>query len=369
MAGTGDRFRRAGYREPKPLIVVDGRPIIEHVVRMFPEGTRFTFLCHAEHLADSPMRDALHRTAGESCTIVAIEPHTRGPVHTVLCGAEQISDADEVIVNYCDFSAYWDYAGVLDEIRRTGCQGALTAYRGFHPHSLGPNYYAYIREQNGEMLEVKEKACFTSNRMEEFASTGTYYFASGAMMKRYFRELVGLGVAVNDEYYVSMVFNLLVRDRLRVRVYEVEHFLQWGTPEDLEEYRYWSDACDRSAFASWRSASPIRRQDPVWTNVTGILPMAGTGARYRAAGYVTPKPFIDVSGQPMVSRVVRTLPAVGHWVVLCRAELQKTAQVTLADLAGSLTVVTLEEATDGQAMARRAPVCWRNRTSRVTNPF
>ena len=36
MSGFGERFRRAGYQMPKPLIEVDGKPIIEHVVNMFP---------------------------------------------------------------------------------------------------------------------------------------------------------------------------------------------------------------------------------------------------------------------------------------------------------------------------------------------
>ena len=33
MSGLGSRFQAAGYTEPKPLIKVDGKPIIEHVVK------------------------------------------------------------------------------------------------------------------------------------------------------------------------------------------------------------------------------------------------------------------------------------------------------------------------------------------------
>lgn len=39
-----------------------------------------------------------------------------------------------------------------------------------------------------------------------------------------------------------------------------------------------------------------------------IVPMAGLGQRFAAAGYLTPKPLIEVSGVPMVVRVVRDLP-------------------------------------------------------------
>ena len=35
MSGFGERFRAAGYAVPKPLIEVDGKTIIQHVVEMF----------------------------------------------------------------------------------------------------------------------------------------------------------------------------------------------------------------------------------------------------------------------------------------------------------------------------------------------
>ena len=35
MSGIGKRFIDEGYEDPKPLISVDGSPIIEHVVKLF----------------------------------------------------------------------------------------------------------------------------------------------------------------------------------------------------------------------------------------------------------------------------------------------------------------------------------------------
>ena len=46
MSGFGERFRRAGYTVPKPLIKIDGKPIIEHVIDMFPGETNFIFICN-----------------------------------------------------------------------------------------------------------------------------------------------------------------------------------------------------------------------------------------------------------------------------------------------------------------------------------
>ena len=86
------------------------------------------------------------------------------------------------------------------------------------------------------MLEIKEKEPFTANRMQEYASMGTYYFKKGAFVKKYFLELMDKEIDLKGEYYVSLVYNLLVEDTLKVSIYDVQHMLQWGTPEDVEEY-------------------------------------------------------------------------------------------------------------------------------------
>ena len=51
MSGSGERFKRAGYQLPKPLIEVEGKPIIAHVIDLFPGEKDFLFICDAEQLA------------------------------------------------------------------------------------------------------------------------------------------------------------------------------------------------------------------------------------------------------------------------------------------------------------------------------
>ncbi len=91
------------------------------------------------------------------------------------------------------------------------------------------------------MLEISEKHSFTENKMDSFHSSGTYHFRNGAYIKKYFRMLIDRDININGEYYVSTVYQLLKEDGLNVHIYDLEHFMQWGTPEDMEEYTYWSD--------------------------------------------------------------------------------------------------------------------------------
>ena len=124
----------------------------------------------------------------------------------------------------------------------SGCAGAIPCYIGFHPHLLGPNLYASCKtDANKQLIEIREKYSWTEDKMQSYQSDGTYYFKSGKLVKQYFQALMDKNISLNDEYYVSLVYNLLVQDGLPVNIFEVEKFCQWGTPEDLEEFNYWLD--------------------------------------------------------------------------------------------------------------------------------
>ena len=60
MSGLGKRFIDANYKKPKPLIIVDNKPIIEHVVNLFNKETdHFSFICNSKHLNETRMKDIL----------------------------------------------------------------------------------------------------------------------------------------------------------------------------------------------------------------------------------------------------------------------------------------------------------------------
>ncbi len=343
MSGSGERFKRAGYALPKPLIEVEGRPIIAHVLDLFPGEQDVLFICNRVHLEapEFDMAETLRRCC-PSAEIVAIEPHRLGPVHAVAQVFDRLDADQPTIVNYCDFACTWDWGHFKRFVAEAGCDGAIPAYRGFHPHSLGPGRYAYMRERGGWLLDIREKQPFTADPMAEYASSGTYYFASGRAVRHYFAETMRRGLEVGGEHYVSLAYKPMLEDGLSVAVYELQHFAQWGTPEDLAEYEGWS-----RAFA--RLAAP--RGPPPRHAGTVMVPMAGLGARFAAAGYAIPKPLIAVSGAPMAAQAVGDLPRADERVFVLRRDLSGFDDIAraLGERYPEARVVALDGPTDGQA--------------------
>ncbi len=243
MSGLGKRFQDAGYKDIKPLIKVHGRPIIEWVVSMFPGDNEFIFICRQEHLDQTLLRQELSRICPKG-KIVAIDAHKLGPVYAVSKVFDLIGDDEQIITNYCDFFQDWDFTHFQRTVEDSDCAGAIPCYTGFHPHLLHPeNLYASCKsDDNMKLIEIKEKFSFETDKTKTYHSGGTYYFSKGSHVKQYFDQLMREKIALNGEYYISLVYNLLVKDGLDVRVYpDVKHFCQWGTPKDLKEYENWME--------------------------------------------------------------------------------------------------------------------------------
>jgi dTDP-glucose pyrophosphorylase len=55
------------------------------------------------------------------------------------------------------------------------------------------------------------------------------------------------------------------------------------------------------------------------TNI--VIPMAGLGSRFAREGYAKPKPFIDVAGRPMITRVMENLRVPdARYILIARSE-------------------------------------------------
>jgi NDP-sugar pyrophosphorylase family protein len=313
---------------------------------MFPTETKIIFICNKDHLEDPvyQLKETLKR-ACPSGIIVAIEPHRRGPVHAVLQAQSYIDLNLPTVINYCDFSCYWNWPDFKNFVQDTKCTGAIPAYRGFHPHSLGSTLYAYLRE-DGDLwaTDIQEKMPFTSCPANEYASSGTYYFESADIMFWAFNKMIEQDLSVNGEFYVSMAYKPLFEIGKKIAIYELQHFMQWGTPQDLLEYQQWSNLFRN--FVESPKYRALAKQDG-----TLLIPMAGLGSRFAKEGYSIPKPLIEVDGVPMVVRAALDMPQAEKSVFVTRSDLPGNESLTAAigkTIINNI-IVSLPSLTEGQA--------------------
>lgn len=344
MSGFGERFRKAGYTVPKPLIPVDGKPIIAHVLDMFPGEKDVFFICNQDHL-DNPefrMKEILEHYEPNG-TVCGIASHKLGPVYAVLQIFDLLKPEAPTIVNYCDFTCTWDFEAFKLFAQKTACDGAIMCYTGFHPHMLGCFNYAYVKnDEQGNVSAIQEKQPYTDTPMQEYASSGTYYFKNAQLMQEAFEETLKRDdLMLKNEFYVSLAYRPLLEKGKRVSVFPIEKFCQWGTPEDLEEWQHHT----KNALVS------KTKQKRPYVGGICLIPMAGLGSRFVKEGYDIPKPLIPVGDKPMAIKAWEDLPQGDSNIFILRNDMPAHEKIekTLKELSNNITIVNLSECTDGQA--------------------
>ncbi len=342
MSGFGERFRRAGYHIPKPLIEVEGKTFVQHVYEMFSKEDEFIFICNQEHLENHKYE--MTKKIKSFCPkgrIVSIKPHKLGPIHAVNQVINDYDDNREVIINYCDFTCYWDYKDFLKKIRHSKVDGALPSYKGFHPHSDGKTNYAYIKENNLYATDIQEKKPFSNDKTQEYASSGTYYFKSIKILKESISYVLTNEIKTNGEYYVSMCYKFIFNYDGKVLVYPLEHFMQWGTPQDFEEYSLQSRI--------FRNLIKKRNEISIESNL--IIPMAGLGQRFKNEGYKEIKLLIKVSGKPMIIQALETLPKFNKYHFVINQNMQDKSKLMKGIIKKyeDIKFIQLNKSTNGQA--------------------
>lgn len=250
MTGYGSRFVAAGYKNLKPFIEVQGKPIIQWIIDgMYPGEKDILFICRQEHLDSiNGMKEKLLEIA-PTAEIFAIEDWIKkGPVYDVLRASDEISDEEPCIINYCDFFMYWDWKKFKKDVQERDCRGCVPCYTGFHPHLLPKKnlYASCLTDENDNLIKIKEKFSFEEDKTKAKHSPGVYYFKTGKILKKYCQKLVDSNEVLNGEFYASLPYNFMVEDGCKVWVpTNVEQFCQWGTPEDMEEYLFWTDMVRR----------------------------------------------------------------------------------------------------------------------------
>jgi HAD superfamily hydrolase (TIGR01509 family) len=225
MAGAGSRFAAAGYTFPKPLIDVNGKPMIQMVVENLNIDANFVFVVQKEHREKYNL-DTLLNLIAPNCKVVEVDGLTEGAACTALLAKEYIdSDAPLFFANSDQF-VEWDSNEFFYKMNETDADGGIVTFKATHPKWS----FAKI-DDNGIVTEVAEK-----NPISDLATVGFYYWKHGSDFVKYAEQMIANNVRVNNEFYVCPVFNQAIDGGKVIRTFDVPKMWGTGTPEDLKYY-------------------------------------------------------------------------------------------------------------------------------------
>ena len=225
MAGRGSRFSEKRILTPKPLIDVNGKPMIQRAVESLDLDGNWYFIIRDDEHTDR-IRDLI-QTIKPGSKVVAIDYVTEGPASSVLLFERQINNNYPLIVANCDQIMEWTSARFLDYV--SYYDGAVVTYHA----QTDKNSYARVNKE-GLVQEIREKQVISN-----ISLNGIHYWKQGSSFVTSARTMLAADDrAPNGEFYIGPTYNYMIKAGQTVGIYHIPNQFHHpvGVPDDLDKF-------------------------------------------------------------------------------------------------------------------------------------
>ena len=227
MAGEGSRFINEGYTFPKPLIDVDGKPMIQRVVENLDFECEYIFLVRKGHLQEyDGLKETLNRITNNRTQIVVVDGLTEGAACTALLAKRFINTDDDLLIANSDQIIEYEPQNFNLMRSLTSVDAIVWTFNDVHPK------WSFVKTNSrGFCTEVAEKVPISN-----IATCGIYWYRKGSDFVKSAEQMIEKDIRVKNEFYIAPVYNELIQSGKTLVPFFVNKMHGIGTPEDLNTY-------------------------------------------------------------------------------------------------------------------------------------
>ncbi len=229
LAGSSELFSNAGYFYPKPLIEINGTPMIQLVVEKPTELTidhQFIFIIKDEDATKFHIDNTL-KLISPGCEIIKLKKHTKGGLCSALMSIDKMEDDDTILILNGDQIIDIDFNETITYWNNNKVDAGIVTFKSYHPR------WSYARVEGEEIVQTAEK-----NPISPFAIAGYYYFSRAADFFNMAFETILNDVQIDGNFFISSVINQYVLRNKKIRQYKIENnqYHSFYSPQMVAEY-------------------------------------------------------------------------------------------------------------------------------------
>jgi len=226
IGGIGQRFKDEGFDLPKPLININGKSMIYHLIESLSlSEDDEIYIVYNNFLKNFNFENIVNFNFKElKIKFHCLDNQTRGASETVLNLIKKFDESDlntRFLILDCDTF----YGEDIVDIFRNNKNGNLIFY--FKDFDNKPIFSYLLINEDGRVVSIKEK-----NKISDNASVGAYGFENGKILKEYCEK----SLKDDGELYISKIYEKLIDDDINIDSKKVDNFNCVGTPLQLKVY-------------------------------------------------------------------------------------------------------------------------------------
>ncbi len=220
IAGRGSRYANVGYTTPKPLIVINGMPMLYHAFQSVKDVPyeKVIFIALKEHEQTYGISKLIKEQIVNNFELILLDDVTEGQLCTVLNASHYFQPNQSILIAASD--SYIE-SNIAEEIKNTIADGLISVI------NLPGEQWSFAKtDKTGRVIEVAEKT-----RISEHASTGIYYFKDAKRFEQHAQQLIQQKETTKGEYYIMPLYNKLIAEEAQIELSHAKSMWDMGTPE------------------------------------------------------------------------------------------------------------------------------------------
>ena len=214
VCGKGQRFKDENFCVDKPMLKPNGVSLFKRAIKQFKKKDVITV----------QLKDRKLDLDVKTKTVYVPKTETKGPIDSILYALEKVPDNENIIIVDCDIEI--DDNDILDKIKNSleSSDGTLLTFESDEPK------YSYVKLSKGIARQVKEKKVISKN-----AILGAYCFKNKKILVENIKDTIDRLREQNQEWYMSEIFQTMIKNNYVIKTVQVNNFRIWGTPKEFED--------------------------------------------------------------------------------------------------------------------------------------
>ncbi len=231
MAGLGKRFFESNFNLPKPLILINHKPMFIKAAKSMPKSKLNIFICNKKLVDQYNIKKILSKEFKNNYKIITVKRTTKGQASTCLLAKKFLKKNDKIFIHSCDSLISFDSRNLKKDLNQF--EGIIYTTKPNKTHIKNIKSYGWVNLKNNKILKITCKKKASHNPRKDFVIIGTFAFQNKRIFLKLIRELIKSKQTINNEYYLDMVFKLAVEKKNKIKNIKVKSYFSWGTPNEL----------------------------------------------------------------------------------------------------------------------------------------
>ena len=230
IGGVGQRFKENGYKNPKALINICGKPIISYLLdNLNTHNIDYIFIPYNKEYNKYRFEDLLIKQYPKiHFKFFCLKNNTRGAAETINIGINNLNEERDIPVICLDSDNFY----LCDIISQWNGENCIFSFEDENENPI----YSYVKtNENNEILDIKEKEKISNN-----ACTGAYGFSSINELKKYTSKIIEENITQKSEFYTSGVIKVMINEDYTFKNIKIlnKDYFSLGTPEQVNQYEH-----------------------------------------------------------------------------------------------------------------------------------